>query len=400
MSENVLLASQGIYDRKRELYGTELLFRNDSGSTAWDVGEGRATSEVLVNHCSSITDEVEHFNRPTFINVSADFLLSEAFLPVDPKYIFVELVERIQVTGAFVKAVRAWKQKGFRFALDDFEFTEEWTPLLSLADVIKVDVLGQDPEQICQRKSSLAHYSCRWLAERVETLDEFNYYKENEFDLFQGYFLSRPKVIKGRNIRPEQASALEVLRVTNGESNFDAVADTVTKDVRLSIQVLKMVNSPLYNLERPVSSIKEAVVFLGMGQLRRWAVVLSLLAASENSVEANRLVLNRAKFCELYAAELSVPDPDHAFLVGLLSGLDVLLGIYPQTFIKSIMLTPEVKSALLENEGRMGKVLKLALNLEHIIATNPEKLVKTKQSVLDIYHQSFHWTETVLKSFG
>lgn len=400
MTESVLLASQGIYNRKRELFGTELLFRNEGGSTAMEVGENVATSEVLVNHCSSITDEISHLQRPAFINVCADFLLSEAFLPIDPQYVYVELVERIDVTEDIVRAVKAWKRKGFRFALDDFEFTKDWDPLLELADVVKIDVLGMDVDLVRRRKESLEPFSCKCLAERVETSEEFEVFKEQGFDFFQGYFLARPKLIKGTNIRPEQASAAAIIDATSSGSSFDDIADTVARDPRLSVQILKMVNSPLYNLERPIERIREAIVFLGMEPLRKWAMVLSLLSVSENCKEAHRIVLNRAKFCEFYANELKGIDPDKAFLVGLLSGMDILLGIVPEEFAKTINLSEEMNAAIIDKEGRLGKVLKLAVNLENLVNSQPQKLVYSKQSVLDIYHQSFYWTEEVVKSFG
>lgn len=400
MSESILLASQGIYNRDKSLYGTELLFRNESGDTAMDIGEDLATSEVLVNLSSSITHEVEHLQRPAFINVNTEFLLSEAFLPVDPTNIFIELVERAEITDEFIAAVKAWKKRGFRFALDDFEFTEEWGPLLDLADVVKVDVLGVDPKVIEARVQSLKAYPCVCLAERVETEEEFELFKSFGFDYFQGYFLARPKIIKGKNIRPEHASAIEIMRVTaSADANLDEVASTVANDPKLSLQILKMVNSPLYNLERPISTIKEAIVFLGMAQLRKWAVMLTLLSASDNSREAHRIVLNRAKFCEMYAAQVGGVDPDNAFLMGVISGIDILLGVEVDQFADSINLAPEVTKGVVEHEGRLGKILKLAQNLEKVLNTQPERLCNNKQSVLDVFHTSFHWTEEIVKGF-
>ncbi len=400
MTETVLLASQGIYNRNRELFGTELLFRNDKGSTALEVGEDVATSEVLLNHCSSISKEIAHLRRPVFINVCADFFLSEAFLPIDPSQVYIELVERIDVDEAFVNAVKKWKKQGYRFALDDFEFTDDWRPLLGLADVVKIDVLGQKPESVVQRKIDYSEYNCLWLAERIETQDEYDYYKSEGFDLFQGYFLSKPKLIKGKNIRPEQTSASEILKVTTSDSAFEDIASAVERDPKLSLQILKMVNSPLYSLQRPIESIKDAVVFLGVGQLRKWALLLSLVGSENNCIEAHRVVLNRAKFCEFYALQLGEDDPDRAFMVGLLSGLDILLGVDPGEFINLLNLTEDIKQAVVFNEGRLGKILKLSINLERIICHYPERLHSNKQAVLDVYHESFYWTEEILRSFA
>lgn len=400
MNETTLLASQGIYNRNRELYGTELLFRNDSGNSALEVGEDVATSEVVLNHCASISQEVAHLRRPTFINVCAEFFMSEAFLPIDPSQVFIELVERIEITPEFIAAVKKWKKKGFRFALDDFEFTEQWYPLIEIADVIKVDVLGQDQDVVIERKNTYSDSTCLWLAERIETQEEYDFYKSEGFDLFQGYFLARPKVIKGKNIRPEQTSASEILRVTTSNVPMDEVAASVERDPKLSLQILKMVNSPLYSLQRPIESIKEAIVFLGIGQLRKWALLLSLVGAGKNCLEAHRIVLNRAKFCECYALQLGEADPDRAFMVGLLSGLDVLLEVDPGEFINLLNLTDDIKIAVIEKQGRLGKILKLSLNLEHLVSTFPERLYGSKQAVLDVYHESFYWTEEILREIS
>lgn len=378
------------------MFGAELLFRNKDGETAMEVGESTATSEVLVNHCSSITDEIEHLRRPAFINVSADFFLSDAFLPVDPSKVVIELVERITVTDEFVEAVKNWKKLGFRFALDDFEFSIEWAPLLEIADVVKIDVLGQSPDKIYRRKAALQQYSCLWLAERVETQEEFDTYKQQGFDLFQGYFLSRPKIITGKKIRPEQASAAEVLRVLNSESEIDTIAKTVERDPCLSLQVLRMINSSMYTLPRPIDSVKEAVVLLGLGHLRKWAMVLSLLGNSDSEIESHRVVLIRAKFCENYAQQSCPEEADRAFMVGLLSGIDILFGIEVEVFLKLIHVSDDVALAVTQYEGRLGKMLTLALNIEKALGLKPSSLKKSSQSILDSYHQAFHWAEEVL----
>ncbi len=397
--EEVLLASQGIYDRGKNMYGTELLFRNKRGDSAIDVGESEATSEVLINHCASITRGLDHFKRPAFVNVGRNFLLSEAFFPVDAQFVVVELVERVKVDQEIVDAVRSWKRRGFRFALDDFEFSPSWAPLLELADIVKIDVLDADPNKVYHRKRALEEqYQCLWLAERIETEEVFDYYKEQGFDLFQGYFLARPKTIMGKSIRPHQSSAMEILQVTSMDSPLDNIASTVEKDPILSLQLLKIINSSLYSLSRPVESVKEAVVFLGVAQLRKWALLLSLLSASDNCAESHRLILSRAKFCELYAGVIGEKDPDRAFVVGLLSGIDILLGVDVNTFVKMISLSDDITLALTKQQGRLGKILAVAIQLEKMLNMQLGSLSDKNREILGSYQRSFEWTEDILRS--
>src|SRR5690554_5274407 len=112
-----LLASQPIYNQSGELFAVELLYRSDTGLSALDVGDEFATSELLFNLCTGITKQTEHYQKPVFINVSAEFLLSQRFLPISSDRVVIELVERIQPTPELVDSVRKWRAEGYRFAL-------------------------------------------------------------------------------------------------------------------------------------------------------------------------------------------------------------------------------------------------------------------------------------------
>ncbi|MCL4410250.1 MAG: intracellular signaling protein, partial [Gammaproteobacteria bacterium] len=80
MDRQKLFAAQPIYTRDNQIFAYELLYRHDSGLTAFDIGEEVATSELIYNLCTGIAEHVEHFQHPVCINVTADFLLSKAFL--------------------------------------------------------------------------------------------------------------------------------------------------------------------------------------------------------------------------------------------------------------------------------------------------------------------------------
>ncbi|OZB04039.1 MAG: intracellular signaling protein, partial [Idiomarina sp. 34-48-12] len=190
MSE-ILFASQPIYDRNNEIYAHELLYRHENGISAFEVGDSVATSEVLYNLCTGLLDYVEHVKLPICVNVSTEFLLSGLFLPLAPNHVIVELVERIEPTAEIIDAIKRWVDKGFRFALDDFEFQESWTPLLEYASIIKVDIERTPFEVAQQRFEELNHLNALWLAERIEDEATYEQYKALGFDLFQGYFLAK-----------------------------------------------------------------------------------------------------------------------------------------------------------------------------------------------------------------
>ncbi|WP_027330118.1 EAL and HDOD domain-containing protein [Marinimicrobium agarilyticum] len=385
---NALLASQPIYDRDNHIAGMELLYRHDSGKNAVEVGEDRATSEVLFNYCTGVTSQVDHYQQPAFINVSREFLCSGAFLPIDPRSVVVELVERIEPDAELIEAVRKWNKKGFTFALDDFEFKDSWKPLLFLASIIKVDIEQTPLSVALEKRKKLARFPLRWLAERVETAEQHQQYLDAGFDLFQGYFLARPAVLYGKKLSP---SALNLARLISqlfaDEPDIDQVTDLLAQDPLLSVSLIRIVNSPLYKGRHNISTMKEVVMRLGIVAIRRWAVLISSLQAS--SPEVARTILIRAQACAalapLYTAEPL--DSGRAFLAGLLSGADVLLQVELPAFLQELDLAGDIKSAALERTGGLGELIKVVEDLERRLAMKKD-LATINRKLLKVYQES------------
>lgn len=388
MASQTLLAAQPIYNRDSEMEAVELLYRNDLGQSALAVGEQQATSELLFNYCTGITNHTTHYGTRAYINVSADLLLSGIVLPVDPDRVMVELVERIDPTPELVAAVRQWFDAGFRFALDDFAFGEDWAPLLEMADVIKVDVSQFTPEAVAEHKHRLAHLPVRWLAERVEDQETRDQYLAMGFDLFQGYFLARPKLISGQKMT---ASGIQLTRLLallyQPDPDIGELTRVLSQDPDLSLNLVRIVNSPLYRGSGKISSVREVVIRLGLTNLRHWVSMLSAMRTVNK--EQARLVLIRAHVCESLAERVRVnaPDREEAFLTGLLSGAEIMLGVPADEFIDTIDLHNDIRKAILHRKGSLGRVLRLAITLEHAVAMGTD-LDKWDTRLLRIYDQS------------
>lgn len=397
MSSQTLLAAQPIYDRDSHMQAVELLFRNDAGESALAVGEHRATSEVLFNFCAGITDHAAHYNALAYINVSSDLLLSGLVLPVDPEMVMIELVERIEPTPQLVAAVQHWYDQGFRFALDDFAFKPSWAPLLPMASVIKVDVTQFTPEEVVRHKKSLDHLGVLWLAERVEDQATRDCYMDMGFDLFQGYFMARPRLISGQKLSPSGLKLTQLLSVLyRPDPDVSELTAILSADPELSLNLIRIVNSPLYRGQGKISSIREVVIRLGITNLRHWATLLSSLQMV--NTERARVVLVRAHVCEGLAERVRVngPSPDKAFLTGLLSGTEVMLGVPVQEFITRLDLEHDVRKAVLHRKGSLGRLLKLAVTMEHDVAMERD-LDSWDPRLLKLYRQAANRVQRIIR---
>lgn len=368
--EATLLAAQPIYDRSLRLHALELLYRNDAMQSAIDIGEERATSELIFNLCAGISNHAERFDCPVFINASAAFLRSQAFLPIDPECVVIELVERLTPTADLVEAIRGWHRKGFRFALDDFEFSPAWDALLPLASVIKVDVLGVDFDTARRHRERLTGYGHHWLAERVETQAVYERYHEAGFDLFQGYFLAHPRIVRGRRLDP---AIIEIARLIDAlyedEPDVERLALSLSREPMLATGLIRLVNSPAYRGRRRVTSVRDVVLRLGFDRLRRWVMLLAGMGTG--SSEHARVILVRAEVCARLCERASAPQgvrPSEAFLVGLLSGVDVLFGIERDAFMMHLALPARIVDAVVDGKGVAGDWLTRAVALERAVA--------------------------------
>jgi Predicted signal transduction protein containing EAL and modified HD-GYP domains len=397
MSE-ILFASQPIYSRNNDVYAHELLYRHENGVSAFEVGDSVATSEVLYNLCTGLLDYVEHVKLPVCVNVSTEFLLSGLFLPLAPNHVIVELVERIEPTTEIIDAVKRWVDKGFRFALDDFEFQDSWTPLLEFASIIKVDIEKTSFEIAQQRFEQLKHLDALWLAERVEDEETYERYIELGFDLFQGYYLARPTVVEGKRVPSAAATQLTLVinQLFSDDPELYEIVAALQTDPVLVVNLLRIANSPYYGLSRKIESLKEVVMLLGLEPLRKW--VLLIVSVKGQAPIKTKLVLIRAYMCIELARK---KDPFNrlsgaAFLAGLLSGSDVLLGIDKEAFLEDLHISEHVREAVLQQTGELGQYLTQILDFEYDLAM--KKPVEQHGDLFEIYQQCHFLVDELLNN--
>ncbi len=398
----VLLAKQPVYGKQKQLFGYELLFRSLDKLNAIQAGEDIATSEVLVNYFTSLSNEIDRHARPLFINVSASFVLSEAFLPICNQQVIIEILERIDITPKFIEAVVHWRDKGYLFALDDYDFDPRWDPLLPYVQYIKVDILGADldrvAQQLTQKKSAT---KVQWIAERIEDEATFRRCLEMGFTMFQGYFLARPKEILGRSIRAGSAITTEIIKKAGDpDASIQSISDLVARDPKLSMQLLKLINSSLFSLPRVINNIQQAIMLLGLNSLKQWALLIAFVADAKSCIESSRIILIRAKTLELYL-EASTGNSDMAgsgFLTGLISGVDLLLEVEPAAFLKEVKLDPTIRDAILKGSGNIGQALQQIRDIEYFLLQDRSKAKQLNPKLMAHYGAAQNWAAEIIAS--
>jgi EAL and modified HD-GYP domain-containing signal transduction protein len=357
---------QPIFDVHGALTAYELLFR-DSPDAAAAVGSGDdATTTTILAAFTEFDADALLAGRPGFINLTRSFLTGRLPVPFSPQTAVLEVLETVEVDDEVLRGIRALAERGFRVALDDFVWTTATDPLLDVAAIVKIDVLGQSWDQVSALADRCRSAGIQLLAERIETEEMLERCRETGFELFQGYHLGRPTTVSTATLTPNHANALLLLaRLADPATTARDVEELVRADPALTYRLLRIANSSANGLRRRVSSVRDAVVIVGLAPLRSWLALLTLTDGAAATV-ALTATLVRARSCELLVQKTGAGPPDVAFTIGLLDGLAEAFGMAGSAFTELLPpLAPEIVAAL-QGHGPVAAVLESVREYERV----------------------------------
>ncbi len=370
VATHVMVARQPIFDRQRRVHGYELLYRGDphGGDQLNEavIADGdEATAHVVTAALMDIGLDRIVQRDPAYINVTRDFIVSRAALALPPERVVLEILEDVKVDATLIDAARELALMGYRLALDDFVLAPCWEPLLEIASVVKLDVLALGPDEVARHVAALSPYGVRLLAEKVESLSDFDALHAAGCDYFQGYFFARPNLVSGSRPPGNRLATLRLLsRLQDPAISIEQITDLVSQDPALSYRLMRFINSAAVSLPRRVTSIHRAVVLIGLEAVKRWVSLAALSRVEDKHAELLQLTLTRARMMELVCALDPRNDPSAGFTVGLFSTLDAFMDQPLARVLAQLPLAQEVTSALLRGEGSYGRALLTVLAYE------------------------------------
>ncbi len=338
-------ARQPILNAQSEMYAYELLFR--SGPEQGFRGDGELATRTMFDNTVMFGLERLTGGLPAFVNCTLEALTGSLIEVLPPSLAVLEILETVEPTPELIHACRRLRAHGFRLALDDFIWKPELDPLIEIADYIKVDFIQSARPERLKLIERLRGQRIMLLAEKVESLEEFNQAREEGFTLFQGYYFCRPTFMEKPEIPSNKLSQFELLASLQ-KTSFDLkkISKLVERDPAITYRLLRLVNSPLYMFRQEVHSVEQALIVVGEKAFRRIATLAIATALSAGQpAEVVRMALTRARFCEL-AAPLARLDPTEQYLVGMLSLLPAMLRIPMESAISALALRKEIRAAL------------------------------------------------------
>jgi EAL and modified HD-GYP domain-containing signal transduction protein len=392
---------QPIFDRDLEVRGYELLYRNSAVNQATFTNPSQAASETIVNAFLEIgIDRLVGATR-AWLNLTRGVFLSDACRALPKDQVVLEVLESVAVDDQLLAKLRELRSDGYRIALDDFVYRPELEPLVRIAHVIKLDILGRGPDDIEEAVARLRPMSVELLAEKVETAVELDFCHKLGFDFFQGYFLSRPHIVKRRSMAGSRLAVLRLLaKLQDPDAKLSELEAAIASDVGLSYRLLRYLNSARFANRRKIDSIRQAIVLLGLGQVRGWVSLLALAGLDDKPRELMVTAMVRARMCELLAEAARVPRPDTHFAAGMFSLLDALMECPMQEVLAELPLSDEINQALLEGKGALGESLASVLAYERGAWDDVDCPGLEEAAIREAYLRAIEWADGLASTLG
>ncbi|WP_197024616.1 EAL and HDOD domain-containing protein [Cellulomonas sp. KRMCY2] len=389
------MGRQPIYDTSLDVMGHELLFRAEESSQEAGPGMGdAATTTVILNTFTAFGLDQLVGDRLAFVNVTRPFILGTMPMPFSPSVVVLEVVENVAIDAEVHAGVLQLAADGFAFALDDFLWDQhDRVPLLPYASYVKVDISQVAPDELGPTVARLGAYDALLVAERVETAEDLRMCQDLGFDLFQGYYLLRPETLSAVTLNPEHLACIKLLqKLADPAMTVEGIELLVQRDAALTYRVLHAANAAATGLRRRLTSVRDALVMLGTQRLRAWVILLVAADAGGGSPEQLTAAVVRARTCEILAPTLRL-SADVAFTAGLLSRLDVVLGVPLPDVLGSLSLSDELGDALLRSSGPLGDLLTAVRSYE---AGSTSPAIPSTPDLTDAYLAAVAWATRAL----
>lgn len=339
------VARQPIFDAKNRIHGYELLYRE--GPKNQFSGDGDQASRIMLDNTLLFGLNTLTGKSMAFVNCTRETLLEKLVTLLPPQSTVLEILESVVPDSAVIRACSELREMGYKIALDDFVFRPEMEPLIDLADYIKIDFMLSPESERQQMRKRIGNRPVHFLAEKVETLEDFESALREGYEYFQGYYFCRPVLMSSGEIPPNRLNYLALLRALHQDPlNLKEIEILVKREAALCYRLLRLVNSALFGLRQEVTSIMTALLTIGDQQFRKLASIsIAAELNQKQTVELLRVALVRARFCELGATEIG-EDPTEQYLLGLFSLFPAILHMKMEDIIPSLPFRSEIIAAL------------------------------------------------------
>lgn len=357
--------------KAEEIAGYEMLFQEDNDSlyNNSEVNAANTIATFLMDNTGKIFND-----KQIFITFTPSLLFRNTAKMFDKDKIVIQIEENLIIHPLASVMIEKHRKEGYQFAINNFQFTPKYFSMLEYVDYIRVDVTGHEDRKTRDSMANMiqmAHgFGKSCIAYNVETKEDYDLAVSLDVDYVEGQYVSEGMVTKMNKMEYLQGNLYQlIIEVTKEEPNLDELESIVSRDAALTYSLLKLANSAYFATRRRTASIHQALVTVGLNQLKQWVYLLSFESTQDmnpGSEEVLKLSFIRANFAARLVNYLRpIPiNKSEAYMMGMFSALEYIVDATLDEILQEIPISDVVKDAMIKHEGKAGKLFDLVLSYE------------------------------------
>ena len=357
--------------RADEIAGYELLFQEDDDSlyNNSEVNAANTIATFLMDNTGKIFKD-----KQIFITFTPSLLFRNTAKMFDKDMIVIQIEENLIIHPLAAVMIEKHRKEGYQFAINNFQFTPKYFSMLEYVDYIRVDMTGYEDRKTRDSLANMiqmAHgFQKNCIAYNVDTKEDYDMALSLDADYVEGQYVAEGMVTKMNKVEYLQGNLYQmIIEVTKEEPNLDELEGIVSRDAALTYSLLKLANSAYFAPRRRTASIHQALVTVGLNQLKQWVYLLSFESTQDmtpGAEEVLKLSFLRANYASRLVNYLR-PFPvnkSEAYMMGMFSALEYIVDATLDEILQEIPISEVVKDAMIKHEGKAGQLFELVLSYE------------------------------------
>ncbi len=306
-----------------------------------------------------------------FMTFTTMLLMKKTPKLFDKSELVIQIDDSVIIHPLSMHFVKQYAKEGYKIAVNEFQFAPRYLALLDSIDYIKINI-AQVPDEALKNTIEIGHsMQKQCIVTNIQTKEQHDKAIALSADGLEGPYEAENRKLKAYKAGYLQSNFFRLMvAVTQDEPDIDEIEQLISMDASLTYNLLKMANSAYFTLRHRATSVHQAIMTLGLGQLKQWVYLLSATTA-EGGIEAGKEEFLKKSFMRAtFSSELLMCADDmpisrsEAYLMGMFSTLDRLISAPMEDILEEIPVAEEIKAALLWKEGRCGALYNLVLSYE------------------------------------
>ena len=357
--------------RTDKIIGYELMVQENEDSL-YNASSDNVAANAMVAFLSENSNRIFK-EKMTFMTFTPSLLFRNTPKIFDKDKIVIQIEDNIVIHSLATILISKYRAEGYCFAINDFQFTPKYFSTLEYVDYIKLDISKVEGETQIRSVTNvveMAHgFQKQFIATGVNSQEVYDLAQSLGVDYVEGSYISGVTTTKTSRVDFMQGNLYQlIIEITKEEPDVEVLEEIVSRDAALTYALLKMANSAYFAVRHETTSVHQALVRVGISQLKQWIYLLSFEENGQDSASEELLKTSfmRANFSSMLVKKMrnfEINSSD-AYLMGMFSTLEYMIDAPLEDILHEIPIVEAVKRGLIAKEGKVGMLYELILCYE------------------------------------